>query len=263
MLSSVSAPTATDVTEDRVPLVSRAMGIALLGVGLLVAAVVGWAVFGQAPDTISGRGVILPTGGYAEVGTRNDGVVETINVTPGDRIESGTTVAVLTNPDGTSTDIATPVGGVVIEVRARQGRVSATGDPLVIIEPSAATPVVKAFLPAGEGEVVKPGMRALVTPGGVSSSQYGYIKGKVSQVSPAPVSPDRLAALLGDNASLVDFLLESGPVLEMNIVMEQADTPSGYAWTIGTGPDQVIDSSTLVDVTVVVRERKVMGWMLR
>lgn len=239
------------------------MAIALLGVGLLVAAVVGWAVFGQAPDTISGRGLILPTGGYAEVGTRSDGVVESVNVAPGDRIESGATVAVVANPDGTSTDVTTTVAGVVIEVRARPGRVSATGDPLVIIEPSAATPVVKAFLPAGEAEVVKPGMRALVTPGGVSSSQYGYIKGKVSQVSPAPVSPERLAALLGDNASLVDFLLESGPVLEMNIEMELADTPSGYAWTIGSGPDQVIDSSTLVDVTVVVRERRVMGWMLR
>lgn len=262
-MTRVSAPSVIEDVDEHVPLVSRAMGIALLGVGLLVAAIVGWAVFGQSPDTISGRGLILPTGGYAEVGTRTNAVVESVNVAPGDLIADGATVAVVANPDGTTANVTSTVSGVVIEVRARPGRISETGEPLVIVEPTAATPVVKAFLPADEAEVVKPGMRALIAPSGVSSSQFGYIEGTVSQVSPAPVSPERLASLLGDNSSLVEFLFEAGPILEMNIDLEQADTPSGYAWTIGSGPDQAVDSSTLVDVTVVVRERNVMGWMLR
>ena len=249
--------------EGHTPLISRAMAIGLVGIGLLIAAMLGWAVFGQAPDTISGRGLILPSQGFVEVGTRTSYVVDTVDVEPGARVLPGDPVAAVTDESGTLSEVTSPVAGIVIEVRARPGRISERGEPLILIEPTDARPLVRAFLPATEADVIEPGMRALVSPGGSPSAQFGFIEGQVERVSPAPVSPERLATLLGDNDSLIGFLLDSGPVLEVTIQLQPADTFTGYDWTIGDGPRRMIDSSTLVDVTVIVRERNVAAWMVR
>lgn len=257
-----TSPPVADI-EARTPLVSRAMGIALAGIALLIAAMLGWAVFGQAPDTVEGRGLILPSEGFVEVGTSTLAQVDSVDVEPGERVNPGSTLAVVTTEAGATTPVTSPVSGIVIEVRARPGRISEIGDPLVLIEPTDARPVVRAFLPAAEAEVIEPGMRAFVSPGGAPSAQFGFIEGEVLSVSPGPVSPERAATVLGDNTSLVDFVLDAGPVLEASIELEQADTRSGYQWTIGTGPLRQIDSSTIVDVTVVVREQSVAGWMVR
>ncbi len=61
----IDAPTdpAAAVNESDKPL-SRPLVVSLIGLIVLVAAVLVWAVFGRAPQTVSGLGYILPAGGY-------------------------------------------------------------------------------------------------------------------------------------------------------------------------------------------------------
>ncbi len=49
--------------------------------------------------------------------------------------------------------------------------------------------------------------------------------------------------------------------IEVTIEMRQdPSTPSGYAWSIGQGPDIEVRAGTLSEATVMVRDTPVIGW---
>ena len=130
---------------------------------------------------------------------------------------------------------------MVVDVIARPGRRTGTGEPLVIIDPADRQLVATGFLPAAGSRVVQPGMMALVSPCDAPRSQYGFIEGRVMSVAPAPITRGRVLTLLGDNQELADYFLSKGPVGEVTVELTPADTPNGYQWTIGTGPDNPVD----------------------
>lgn len=235
--------------------------LGLLGCALLIAAGITWALFARVPDTIAGEGVILPSGGFTEAGTMLSGVIESVAVTPGDVVSQGEPLATVRLDSGTVTPVTTPHSGEVVYVYARPGRRTRIGEPLAILQP-ATTKVAKGFLPADQAEVVKAGMQAWVSPSSAPRGQYGFIVGTVEEVAPAPATREQLLAVLGDNAALADYLLAGGPVQEVTVGLNEADTPSGYEWTIGQGPDYAIAASTLADVAVVKSNDSALSWLI-
>jgi HlyD family secretion protein len=97
-------------------------------------------------------------------------------------------------------------------------------------------------------------MTAFIAPSTTPSSQYGTMKGTVTEISGLTVSAAQLSVTLGINSPLIATLLGRGPALEVDVELEKADTPSGFAWTASNGPDFPITSGTLVDGSVVLRE---------
>lgn len=243
----------------RSPVVTRPLLIALVGVCLLVAAAVLWAVFGRAPQTVTGAGYLLPEGGYTELGTRITGIVHRILVAPGQHLRPGDPVAVVRRGRGTPLLVTARRAGQVVDVPARPGGLTGPGEPLVTIQPAGARLQAIGFLPAAAAELVDPGMAALISPVDAPRAQYGYIEGSVTAVGPAPITRQRLLTLLGDNAELADHFLSSGPVGEVTVELARAQTTSGYRWTIGSGPDHAVDAGTLAEVTVVVSDSSVIS----
>ena len=246
---------------ERSGILLRSAVMALVGVALLVLAAVVWALYARAPQTVSGTGIILPATGYAEAGTAVDGEVQTAEVEPGDEVTAGQTLARVDSA-GTSVTVQSPVSGTVVEVFARPGRQTSAGQPLFILLPSGVGSITRAFLPAQQAESVDPGMETLISPASAPRGQYGSILGRVDVVAPAPVTRERLLAVTGDNNALTDFLLSKGPVQEVTVEMESADTPSGYRWTIAKGPAFPIASSTLAEVNVIVQDNTVASLVL-
>lgn len=236
--------------------------VALLGICLLVLAAVVWALFGRAPQTVAGKGILLPSGGYTELGTEIVGAVDSVNVSPGFVVRADTTVATVTeDASGDRHAIKTPVDGVIVDVSARPGRRTLSGEPLALLDPLESDLVVTAFLPAGPAATVTPGMPALVSPSGSPPAQYGYVEGTVASVSPAPVALTRVLTLVGNNEQLGEYFVAGEPVTEVTITMTPGDTPSGVTWTIGTGPDDPLDGGTLSAVRVVTHDGTVIDWM--
>jgi HlyD family secretion protein len=97
-------------------------------------------------------------------------------------------------------------------------------------------------------------MTAFIAPSTTPSSQYGTMKGTVTEVSSLTVSAEQLGVSLGRNSPLIGALLDRGPALEVVVTLERADTPSGFAWTASNGPNFPITSGTLVDGSVVIDE---------
>lgn len=259
MLGAVTDPAEDIATRSRV--LTRSTLLGLFGCAVLIAAAVLWSLFARAPDTIVGEGVILPIGGFSEAGTRLQGVVESVTVVPGDEVTTGQTLATVKSNSGRMSRVTAPVAGQVVYVYARPGRRTTLGQPLVILQP-ATTRIARAFMPADQAETITEGMPAWVSPSSAPRGQYGFIEGTVESLAPAPATREHLLAVLGDNAALADYLLSNGPVQEITVSLNTADTPSGYAWTIGEGPPFPIASSTLALVAVVKSQRSVASWLL-
>lgn len=247
----------TQEIANRSSLTPHRLVIALVGVCLLVGAAVLWALFGRAPETVTGRGIILPEGGYTELGTSVIGIVDRVLVAPGDEVQTGQTLVTVRTAEGTD-PVSSPQDGLVIDVLARPGRSTEGGEPLLTMDPEGGAQQAKGFLPSATQELVETGMRALVSPSNVPRAQYGYIEGKVIATSPAPANRGRLLTLLGDNVALTDYFLAQGPVGEVTVQLTIADTPSGYLWTVGDGPDKPVNAGLLADVTVVIDEPAVI-----
>ena len=98
---SVEAPTDPAAAVDaRGASLGRPLVIALVGLCLVVVAILVWAIFGRAPQTVSGFGYVVPQGGYTEVGTKVTGLVESVKVEPGQRVRVGEELVRVNIADG-------------------------------------------------------------------------------------------------------------------------------------------------------------------
>jgi len=268
VVSNVQAPPDPAAAVDqRGTSVGRPLVFVLAGLCLVILGILLWSFFGRAPQTVSGLGYVVPVGGYTEVGTRVDGLVASVGVEPGQRVRLGEElVRVYTEESsGTLESILSPVDGTVIEVVAMLGRITEPGDPMVYLHPLGSPLLVKGFVPTTEIETIRVGMPALVSPADAPrSAQYGAILGTVTALTPTPVTADRVGFIVGNNSALVDYFLGAGPVIEATVELKlDSSTPSGYAWSIGQGPDIEIRAGTLSQVTLVVRDAPVASWFMR
>ena len=262
-MSTIQAPPdPAAVVDQRTSPVGRPLLVALVGLSLVVVAIVVWALFGRVPQTVAGPGYVVPAQGFTEVGTTMAGLVETVNVQPGQRVSQGEELVRVIVADGDLESIVSPLDAIVSEVEALPGRITEAGDPMLYLQPVDAPLLVKAFIPATEAFSIGVGAPAAVSPADAPrAAQYGVIRGSVTAKSPTPVSADRISYIVGGNTSLVDYFLASGPVLEVTVELEQdPSTPSGYSWSIGQGPDVEIDAGSLSEVTVLLRDSPVLGW---
>lgn len=262
-MDSIQAPPdPAAVIDQRTSPVGRPLRITLLGLSLVVVAIVVWAFFGRVPQTVSGSGYVVPAQGFTEVGTAVNGLVDIVDIQPGQRVSQGEKLIRVNIKGGGIEWIVSPVDAIVSEVVALPGRITESGDPMVYLQPVDAALVVKAFIPATKASAIRIGAPVAVSPADAPrAAQYGVIRGSVTAMSPTPVSAERIVYIVGGNASLVDYFLVSGPVIEVTVELEQdPSTPSGYNWSIGQGPDVKVHAGSLSDVTVLLRDAPVLGW---
>jgi len=73
--------------------------VALLALVAVLGGATVWGVFGHAPDTMEGTGILLRRGGLFEVATEGAGRISELLVKPGDRVRAGQVVARLSQPE--------------------------------------------------------------------------------------------------------------------------------------------------------------------
>ncbi len=244
-----------DLVAAALPVTTRRAWLLLAAIALVIVAGLVWTIFGRAPETITGRAMIVPTGGFVDVGTDLAGTVSDVLVDPGQSVRAGTPVATLLTESGTTVKLLASVDGVIATIVAKQGGITDPGSPILTIDPDAGGNIAVAFLPAEQGARVRTGMPALVALASLPQSQYGYITGTVTAVSQLPVTSDRVMLLVGGNEQLPTYFMSAGLVVEVTVALDvDAATPTGYAWTIGDGPDTQVTTGTLADVAVVLSD---------
>ncbi len=106
------------------------------------------------------------------------------------------------------------------------------------------------FVTHAEGKKVSAGMQVYVLPNTVSLYDYGYIHGKVMEVSQYPISKEAVYSYLGNMSLIDEFFGNSAPFM-IKIRLSNSTTPSGLAWTTQTGPTFKIESGTTITAKIV------------
>lgn len=280
--------------DSLMTIVPPAGWVALVAVVLLVVGAVIWSIFGVIAIKISGFGMIVDAGGVASVESMNSGRVERIAVVKGARVKKGDVLAVLEQPDmenekimaGYSIGLAksnseamlsssqydlksqkynlgryiiSPYDGIVSEIKTDEGAVIAAGASAFAIRRDQERTDMRMvmYVPAVGGKKVKPGMVVQMQPNGIDSSEYGSLLGMVREVSPYPVSSDRMVRVLG-NEALAQVALKAcdGSAMELNVeLIRDPENSSGYLWSsiIDSGI-QISPGSTGTGMVIVERK---------
>lgn len=250
--------------ERRSRILTTPLVLALVGVIVIVAGGVVWAVFARAPESVQGRGIIMPRGNTVVVTAPTTGVVKSVLASPSGSLRANQPILQIRRADGTTMAVRTRLSGALVEVRAAPGSTVTMGEPIAIVTTDREPGVAVAFIPAGPGASVAPGMTALVSPSNLPPAQYGAIEGVVTSVTPVPVSSARITALFLGNDSLVRYFTEEGPALEVRVrLAREADTPSGFSWTVGDGPTDRVSAGTLAMVSVITDDASIADNLVR
>jgi HlyD family secretion protein len=153
------------------------------------------------------------------------------------------------------TEVVSNWDGRVVEIKADPGQVVRTGATVVVVEVANQSLMMNAFVPAWGGKKVKPGMQVELTPALIQRAEFGYMVGKVRAVSPFPLSEEGLLQLISDQRT-VDLLTSQGSTFAVEVELESdSETPSGYRWSTGRGPELVIESGMFCQSRIITREQ--------
>ena len=233
--------------------------LALIGlVALLLVALV-WGVLGRVPTTVTGQGLIIREGGTDPVPALAAGVLLTVDVAVGDRVQKDEVVATMM-PFGSqeSIEIKTSNAGRVLELRNDPGNVVEPNTSVILVEQDDQPLQAVLFLPSQLAKQVQVGMKVQVGPSTVSQQNYGHMLGTVSWVAPFPASLPSMQRLIA-NQVLVQTLYNAaaGSPLEIHVALtEDPDTPSRFRWSSGEGPDVEITTGTMITNQIVISEQR-------
>ena len=101
---------------------------------------------------------------------------------------------------------------------------------------------------------VRIGNEAIVTPAGFSSTQFGGIKGEVTDISETTQTAGQILKTLGvDTVAQSIQKTNNSPFLITVKLKKSRSTPSGYEWTSSVGPDFKIPVTTIMNATIITK----------
>jgi HlyD family secretion protein len=155
-----------------------------------------------------------------------------------------------------NTQVLSPIGGRVLEVKVSAGSVLSVGTPVIAIETDGTKLEGVIFLPADRGKSVKPGMLVNVEPGTVKREEFGSMIGSIVAVSDFPVTPQGMAAILHNDNLVTRFSHEGAPYAATVSLEPDTTTVSGYRWAVGKGPPIRLSSGTLTKAEITTRNQR-------
>ena len=154
-----------------------------------------------------------------------------------------------------SGQVISPYTGYVQEIKAKEGELVSLGMSLVSMEKTDQPLGLVAFIPV-VGQQVKKGFKAQISPATVKKEEFGFMEGTVRSVSGLPTTTQGMMSML-NNSLLVEQLASQGAPFKIEIDLdEDAATVSGFKWSSREGPPERVESGTVCEVRIVVREQR-------
>jgi HlyD family secretion protein len=118
-------------------------------------------------------------------------------------------------------------------------------------------------VPDEDGRRLKPGMRVQIDMlATFKREEYGLLEGTVRSVSPQAVNEAEVSSLVA-NSVIVKSIFQSGAKTQVVVALTpDAQSPTGYAWSSGSGPDGSIHAGTQIAASVEVASRRPISLVL-
>lgn len=150
------------------------------------------------------------------------------------------------------TTIKSTISGVVTHMHVSIGDVIKEGQPLLSVASLGQGLDAIFFVPAQQGQRIKPGAEVLISPMNIKRAEYGSMIASATEVTRFPSSPESMLAML-HNQELVDQFTKEGAVMMIRAAIMPDHNLSGYRWTTGQGPDLAMTPGMLVTAYVTVK----------
>jgi HlyD family secretion protein len=161
-----------------------------------------------------------------------------------------------------SSQVVSPIDGRVIEIKVSAGSVFAVGTPVIQIESEGLTLAAVVYLPGDRGKDVKPGMEVRVEPTTVRREEFGTLIGTVRSISDFPITPQGMLAVLHNDTLVSRFSREGAPYAAVVDLKRDDASPTGYRWSVGSGPPIHLTTGTLIRAEITTQVRRPIDLVL-
>ncbi len=158
-----------------------------------------------------------------------------------------------------TTKIVSKHSGRALEIKVSEGdEVSVGSDILAMerIDGRGGGLNIVFFVSAMDGKKIDNGMKLEISPSNVSSEEYGYLIGSVTNISRFPVSRQEIKRVLGSDDLVTLLTGRTVPFQVFGNLAQDASTPSGYRWSSKKGPPVNLHSGTVCTIGVTVDEQR-------
>jgi HlyD family secretion protein len=170
--------------------------------------------------------------------------------------------------------LQSPYKGRVVEFKVNVGEIVSNGLSLFSLLPDdsdtglssdvaeVANLIGVLYISPADGKKVQPGMKVEIAPSTVKREEFGFMMGRVRAVSEIPSTAPGMMRIL-KNQKLVDTLSGDGAPFQVLVdLLPDAETPTGFEWSSSRGPEGEINTGTLCDSTVTVREIRLISLVI-
>lgn len=213
--------------------------IAVMVLLVVTIAAVVWVFVGELPVNVSAPGLLTTPGGTASVQTPWAGTVTDLPVRLGQHIAAGAEVAALRTADGTARTLTSQFAGTVVGLGVSVGQVVASGARMAFVERTDAPNdevVAMLFVTGDNTSGLHAGTSVDLSVSSAPAGQYGLLRGRVSSVSPYPLTSGQLDGLVGGPLAARKYFKAGPPLLVLVHLTRDSSTKSGYAWSTKSGP---------------------------
>lgn len=235
-----------------------------LTVVLLLGAFFVWGFLGTVSDKVYYSGVVFPVEGTTDVSLPNRGMVRTMFVHSGDRVNRGQTVALISMEDSYSI-LTSSVEGTVISAKVDNEPFEAFEPIISVIDSldrkNQQSMVIAYVNNAGQRDL-KIGMEAQVWPEDEKRDEIGYVRGRIVRIDRYPVAANVVRQTL-KSEEMAGRLLESGEMMyQVNIeLLRSKEDPSLYDWSFGEPEDVNMNVGTYCSVLSETRRRSMFRYL--
>jgi HlyD family secretion protein len=257
---AVSSIDSVERFDEAIVIVSSRSAFALTMIGVLLAALLVWAIFGRVSVGLEGRGVVVSGSGVQPVIATEPGTLIDLPAQVGDYVAQGEAVARLRTSAGHLAAIRATGSGMLAQRSPQLGSFIRAGDTVAVIEPANAVPAAIVFVPVESDRRAAVGMPVNISPADASADVFGYLRGHVTYVAPLPASPDRIKAALENDAVASSFSADV-PVREVHVALD-VDAQGNLIWSGLKSARRELAVGTPCDATVVVEQRPPISLLL-
>jgi HlyD family secretion protein len=155
-----------------------------------------------------------------------------------------------------------PYKGRVLEQLQERGNPVTAKDRLFTVETEQGQMQAVIYIPAEQGKKVRAAMEVQVAPSTVKPEEFGFILGKVENLSVFPSTPEGMQRVLRNERLVSELSKRGAPIAVTTILSESPDTPSGFKWSSPLGPPVGIFSGTLCSGSIVVARKHPVEYVI-
>lgn len=233
---------------------------------LMIGAYIVWGFLGNVTDKANYVGVVFPAQGTVDVGLPNKGVVRSMFVHTGDKVQQGQSIALVSIGDGYSF-LTSKVNGIVIASRADNEPFEALEPIVSIIDTDAPEGLSQqtqliAFADYDAQRDLREGMEAEVWPSDEKRDEIGYIRGRITKVVRYPATTEQMGQMLKSQILAQRLREGKDAVYEVRIeLLHQAEDSTQYDWSFGVPDDVVVSVGTHCSVLTQTKRRSIFKFL--